>query len=108
MPRMVRCGRTFASLVLVFGVLTSAWATCVEGATLPTEQMVCCQAGHEHCPMKDSASDCCKKSPSHVESHATIVKAVSVTAPVPVPMMWVTVVIASASRMEHRLSYDAS
>jgi hypothetical protein len=107
---MLRYSRAFASLVLVFGVLTSAWATCVEGATLPTEQMVCCQAGHEHCPMKDSASDCCRKSPSHVESQATIIKAASVSVPMPlsVPTVWVTLAIASVAQSQHRVSYDAS
>src|SRR2546423_5614478 len=110
MKRMVRCGRAFASLLVVFGVLTSAWATCVEGATLPTEQMVCCKAGHEHCPMKDSASDCCKKSPSHVESQATIIKAASVSAPMPlsVPTVWVTLAVGSVAQSQHRVSYDAS
>jgi len=108
MSKMVRWGRAFASLVLVFGVLTSAWATCVDGSTIPTEQMVCCKAGHDHCPMKDSASDCCKKTPSHVESQATIIKAASVTAPVPIPMIWVTLAIAQDQIVHHRVSYDAS
>ena len=106
---MVRCARAFASLLLVFGMLTSAWATCVEGATTPTEQMVCCKAGHDHCPMKDSASDCCKKAPSHVESQATIIKAASVSAPVAIPMIWVTLAIAAQDQIVHdRVSYDAS
>jgi hypothetical protein len=91
MEWMVRWSRAFSSLLVVFGVLTSAWATCVESATsAPTEQMACCKAGHDHCPMKDSASDCCKKSGTQVESHGTIVTAVSVSAPMAVPVVWAT------------------
>jgi hypothetical protein len=91
MQGMVRWSRAFASLLVVFGVLTSAWATCVEGATFaPTEQMACCKAGHDHCPMKDSASDCCKKSGTQVESQGTIVAAVSVGAPTAVPVVLAT------------------
>jgi hypothetical protein len=107
---MVRWSRAVVSLLVVFGVLTSAWATCVEGATAtPTQQMACCKAGHHHCPMKDSASDCCKKSGLQVESQGTIVKAASVSAPVPVPMVWVTLAaFASAAQSHNRVSYDAS
>ena len=109
MPRMVRWSRACASLLVVLGVVTSTWATCVEGdAGTPTEQMACCKAGHHRCPMKDSASDCCKKSGTPIESQGTIVKAASVSAPVPVPMLWVTLAIVSEAQNQHRVSYDAS
>ncbi|SRR5712691_74372 len=106
---MIRWSRAFASLLVVVGVLSSAWATCVEGATAtPTQQMACCKAGHHRCPMKDSASDCCTKSGLRVESQATIIKAASVSTPVAVPMVWVTLAIASAAQSQNRVSYDAS
>lgn len=106
---MVRPGRAFASLLVALGVLTSAWATCAEGAVAtPTEQMACCKAGHHDCPMTGSASDCCKESGSQVESQGTIVKAQSLDVPVPVPMVWATLTIASAAQSRNRLSYDAS
>ena len=73
MVTMVRQGRPLASLLVVVGILTSSWATCVEGATATvTQQMVCCKAGHDHCPMKDSASNCCKQS-GQIEAQGTIV-----------------------------------
>jgi hypothetical protein len=80
-----------AALVLV-AFCGSAWATCAEGAIASkTEQMSCCMAGHEHCPMKDSASDCCQKSGPQVEHQATLVKATATPAPVRIVLTWVTV-----------------
>ena len=110
MPRMVRWSRAFSSLLVVFGVLTSAWATCVEGATsAPTEQMACCKAGHDHCPMKDSASDCCKTSGTQVETGGTIVAAVSVSAPTAVPVVWATPPTApSTAHIQRHVSRDSS
>lgn len=110
MQWMVRWSRAFSSLLVAFGVLTSAWATCVEGATsAPTEQMACCKAGHDHCPMKDSASDCCKKSGTQVESTGTIVTAVSISAPMAVPVVWATPPAApSAAYIQRSVSYDSS
>jgi hypothetical protein len=106
---MVRWSRA-ASLLVVFGMLTSMSATCVEGATAPaTEQMACCKAGHHQCPMKDSASDCCKKSGPQIESQGTVVKAASFSAPVPVPLVWVTLpALALADQTPRRVSYDSS
>ena len=101
MPWMVRLSRACASLLVVVGVLTSAWATCVEGATAsPMQQMACCKAGHHHCPMKDSAADCCAQSGPQVESQGTIVKAVSFSAPVPTPitLAWVILPIRHIDR----------
>jgi hypothetical protein len=110
MPGMIRWSRMCASLLVVFGVLTSAWATCAAGAMAnPTEQMACCKAGHDHCPMKDSASDCCKKSGPQVELQGTVVKAASLSAPLPVVLTWaVPPAPTSAAHIQHRVSYDAS
>src|SRR5437870_1809894 len=109
---MVRWSRVFSSLLVVFGVLTSTWATCVEGATSTlTQQMACCKAGHHHCPMKDSASDCCKTSGAQVESQGTIVKATSFSAPAPVPVLVALVILPaglSDARVQRRVSYDSS
>jgi hypothetical protein len=109
MQGMVR-RRVFASLLVVFGVLTSTWATCVEGATAPaTQQMACCKAGHHQCPMKDSASDCCQKSGSQIESQGTVVKAASFSASMPVPLARVTLAdVASAAQIPRHVSYDSS
>jgi hypothetical protein len=53
--------------------------------------------------------DCCKQSGVRVESQGTIVKAASLSAPVPVPMAWVTLaVITSAAQSQTRVSYEAS
>jgi hypothetical protein len=110
MHGMVRWSRAFASLLAVFGVLTSMGATCVEGATAPaTQQMACCKAGHHQCPMKDSASNCCKTSGPQFESQGTVVKAASFSAPVPVALGLVTLpALALAHQTPRRVSYDSS
>lgn len=110
MPGMVRRIRALGSLLVVAGVLTSAWATCVEGATaMATMQMACCKAGHKHCPMTDSASDCCKTSGQQIESQGTVIKAASLSAPVTVFLAWLTLPpVASAADIQRRVSYDAS
>src|SRR5882672_4946258 len=110
MQGMVRCGRSLASLLVVVAVLTSTWATCVEGATATvTQQMACCDAGHDQCPMKDSASDCCKTSGPQVQSQGTIVKAASLSAPAPVVLTWMILTVpASAAHIQRRVSYDSS
>jgi hypothetical protein len=107
---MVRWSRAFASLLAVFGVLTSVEAVCAEGATAPaTQQIACCKAGHHQCPMKDSASNCCKKSGPQLESQGTVVKAASFSASVPVPLVWMTLpALAWADRTARRVSYDSS
>jgi hypothetical protein len=57
---MRRLSLVFA-LMLIVALATSAWATCVGklGMTASSE-MACCKAGHEHCPMQGTSSDCCK------------------------------------------------
>jgi hypothetical protein len=107
---MLRWARPLVSLLVVVGILTSTWATCVEGATATvTEQMACCKAGHDHCPMHDSASDCCKQSGPQVESQGTIVKAASLNTPLFVPVLWATVAaLLSTAQSQSRVSYDAS
>jgi hypothetical protein len=85
MQGMVRRIRALTALVVVAGVLTSAWATCAEEATATaTEQMACCKAGHDHCPMHDSAADCCKENSSFPQPQWSVVAkaADSLNAPV--------------------------
>jgi hypothetical protein len=110
MQGMVRWSRGFASLLAVVGVLTSMGATCAEGATAPvTQQMACCKAGHHQCPMKDSASNCCRKSGPQFESQGTVVKAASFSAPVAVALGSVTLAaLALADQTPRRVSYDSS
>lgn len=110
MQGMVRRIRALASLLVVVGVLTSAWGTCVAGAmATATEQMACCKAGHEHCPMKDSAADCCKNSGLQIESQGTILRAASLNAPATVVVAWVTLLpVGSPDQIQRRMSYDAS
>jgi hypothetical protein len=110
MNQMVRFTRAFASLLVVAGVLTSAWVACAEGATATaTRQMACCKAGHHHCPMKDSASDCCKQSGPQIESQGTIVKVASLSPPVPDVLTWVILPASlSAVHVQRRVSYDSS
>jgi len=59
---MVRWSRGLASLLVVFGVLASSWATCTAGTMMPdTVKMACCKAGHHACGHMGAATDCCKK-----------------------------------------------
>jgi hypothetical protein len=89
MQGMVRWSRALASLLLAFGLLASAWTNCVEGATsTATEQMACCKGGHDDCPMKDSASECCRKSGPRIEWSGTIAKAGSFSSSSGVPVLW--------------------
>jgi hypothetical protein len=75
--------RVIISALVVAGIFSSALATCTAGAmTTETAQMVCCKAGHDHCPMKHSAADCCKKSSSSPQPQWNVVaKADSLNAP---------------------------
>jgi hypothetical protein len=107
---MVRWSRALASLLVVVAVMTSTLAACVEGASAnATAQMACCKAGHDHCPMKDSAADCCKKSGPQSPSQATIVKAASSSASMLVAVEWTTLsVVLSAAQTPRHVSYDSS
>jgi|SRR6266508_330530 len=107
---MRRWGRALVSFAVLFGVLTSAWATCAEGATAPpVQQMACCKNGHHQCPMKDSASDCCKQSGPRFDERATLTKTASFVAPVPIPVAWVTALtIPSIADTQRRVSIESS
>jgi hypothetical protein len=107
---MVRFSRALASLLVVVAVMTSTLAACVEGASAnATEQTACCKAGHDHCPMKDSAADCCKQSGPQSQPQATIVKAASLSASMPVAIVWATLsIVPSAARTPRPVSYDSS
>jgi hypothetical protein len=92
MLTMVGCSRALASLLVVVAMMTSTLAACAEGASASaTEQMACCKAGHDHCPMKDSAADCCKKNSSSPQPQWNVVaKADSLNAPDRVVLMFVS------------------
>jgi hypothetical protein len=102
--------RGVLAAVVLAAFCGSTWATCAEGALASqTEQMACCKAGHDHCPMTDSASDCCQKSGPQVQSQATVVKAAPLSTPVRGLLAWVTLpVFASIAQPQLRVSYDAS
>ena len=93
MPGMVRWSRSLASMLVLVAFCGSTWATCAEGATATkTQQMACCKAGHDNCPMHDSAADCCKQNPSSPQAQWSVVtKADSLNAPDRVFLMFVTV-----------------
>lgn len=84
--------RLIVSALVVAGIFSSALATCTAGAVAPeTTQMACCKAGHDHCPMKDSAADCCKKNSSSPQLQWNVVaKADSLNAPGRVFLMFVS------------------
>lgn len=108
---MGRWRRAVVSLAVLFGVLTSAWATCAEGATATVvQQMACCKNGHHQCPMKDSASDCCKQSGPRFDDRATLTtKTASLVAPVPIPVMWVSaLIVPSIANAQRRVSIESS
>jgi hypothetical protein len=110
MLAMVHWRRAFASLLVVVSVMTSTLAACAEDASASaTEQMACCKTGHAHCPMRDSAADCCKQSQPHSQSQATIVIAASLSASMPVAVVWATLsVVLSAAQTPRHVSYDSS
>ena len=107
MTAMVRRWRMFLGVLAMVGVFTSGFAACVNAAD-DAMQMACCKAGHDHCPMKDSASDCCKLS-GQPESQATIVKAKSIRAPVSVLLTSALLPAAAIADVQHgRGSYESS
>ena len=110
MLTMVPWSRALASLLVVVAVMTSTLAACVEGASAnATEQMACCKAGHDHCPMKDSAADCCTQSGTQSQSQATIVKAAALSPSMPVAIAWATLaVVLSAAQPCRHVSGDSS
>jgi hypothetical protein len=107
---MVRWSRSLASMLVLVAFCGSTWATCAEGATATkTQQMACCKAGHDHCPMKDSATDCCEKAGPQIESQGTIVKVASLSAPAPIVLTWVILPTPlSAGHTQRHISYDSS
>jgi hypothetical protein len=73
------------------------------------QQMACCKNGHHQCPMKDSASDCCKQSGPRFDERATLTKTASFVAPVPMPVAWVTALtIPSIAGTHRRVSIESS
>lgn len=82
MQRMVRWSRVLASLLVVIGLLSYAWATCTASAAMPEQaQMACCKAaGHHDCGRKGAPADCCKASVS-ADSQWTVAKANPLSAP---------------------------
>src|SRR5438067_2178358 len=107
---MARWNRAVTCLLVAVGVVMSAWATCAEGAYAPAaQQMACCSAGHDRCPMKDSASDCCKQSGAPQSEQGSLGKAsVTVTAP-PVTTAWAIIpAVARPGTTAGHVSYDSS
>jgi hypothetical protein len=99
----------FAALVLV-AFCASTWATCAEGAMASqTDQMACCKAGHDDCPMKGSASDCCQQSGPQLQAQATVEKGPLSHAPVQIMLAWVTVpALSSVSQTRPHVVFDTS
>jgi hypothetical protein len=95
MEGMIRLSRACASLLVVFGVLTSMWATCTAGAMVSERaeidaqmEMACCQAGHHECAPKGTPAECCKTETQREQWTATtteLVKAPALVALAVVP-----------------------
>ena len=94
-------------VLVVFGA--STWATCAEGAMAsPTDQMACCKAGHDDCPMKDNAANCCQQSGPQFQPQATIAKAATPHAPVLTALTWATLPTLSTVPQIQRASFNPS
>jgi hypothetical protein len=92
-----------SALLLVVSLATSAWATCVgELGMTANAEMACCKAGHEHCPMKGTASDCCQIEGQRTQqlsaATAESVRAV-VTAPPAIAILYEILVVAVTARV---------
>jgi hypothetical protein len=88
----------------------STWVTCAEGAIASrTEQMACCKTGHDQCPMKDSAVECCQQSGPQAQPQAMVAKAAPIHALVRTVLAWVTVASLSfVLEVQPRVSHDPS
>jgi len=102
--------RSLVVAIVAIALSGSLWATCLEGATSSEmQQMACCKAGHDHCPMEGSASDCCQKSGPQVPSQATIVKAGTPDTPVLAIADWAArPALATVPQTQRRVSFDPS
>src|SRR5438046_4364405 len=103
---VVRRRTRILTVLAMVGVFTSGLAACVNAADAAM-QMACCKAGHDHCPMKDSASNCCKLS-GQTESQATIVKATPISAPASFVLTPAILPVVAAADGHHRRPNDSS
>jgi hypothetical protein len=82
-PLTISDMRSWRRVIVCMLVLTafsaSAWASCFGDSEGP-QPMACCHAGHEQCPMHDSAAACCP-TVSTSQPQATVVKAATAVAP---------------------------
>jgi hypothetical protein len=62
------------ALMLVATLSTSVWASCMaEIGMAASEQMACCESGHEKCPMHRTAPDCCQwENQRHIQVNVAI------------------------------------
>jgi hypothetical protein len=95
--------RAILSALVLAAFCGSAWATCIEGESL-TEQMACCKAGHERCPMHDSASDCCTKTGPQLELQATLVNSAPAPTPIFSALTWISLPAAQPLTDVHRVT----
>jgi hypothetical protein len=101
--------RSVLAALVAVAFTASAWATCAEGAMASrTEQMACCQAGHDDCPMKDSAANCCQQSGPQFQSRATIAKAATPDAPALTVLAWAALPALSTVPQIQHASFDPS
>jgi hypothetical protein len=102
--------RGVLAVVVSVTLCGATWATCVEGADASeTQQMACCKAGHDHCPMKDRASTCCLQSGARFLVQAAIVNVSPTQAPVRIALARVVAPpIASAHQIHSRASSNSS
>ena len=100
--------RVIFTLLALVAFSGSAWATCIGDDASEAQQMACCSAGHDQCPMHEAASPCCTTPVPQVQTQAPLVKAASPVTPLLRIVSFVVepaVLMSSASR---RLSPDSS
>jgi hypothetical protein len=83
------------ALALVASLATSALATCMADPSMSAEaQMACCSAGHDECPMRGSAGDCCKIE-SQTQQPVAVAKAEPIQSTVTAPALVAVVIVGS-------------
>ena len=83
------------ALALVASLATSALATCLADPSMSVgAQMACCEAGHDQCPMRGSAADCCKID-SQKQQRLTAAKAESIRSTLTAPALVAAVIVGS-------------
>jgi hypothetical protein len=101
-------GRVVFALLALVAFSGSAWASCFGDAAVESQQMACCHAGHDQCPMHNTDSSCCTTSVARAQTQATLVKATGFPAPLSQTASFVADPVTVTSAPHHQFTVCSS